>query len=99
MGFFLSNFFTSPRAATIIGYLLVFASVAIALLLELLKVNHSHELLTLECIMTFDLISQPLYLLYRYFQTMKLHFLSTCFIHRLSSTGNVQDNIEECPNQ
>jgi ABC-type multidrug transport system ATPase subunit len=38
MGFFFSNFFTSPRAATIIGYLLVFASVAVALLLELLKI-------------------------------------------------------------
>jgi ABC-type multidrug transport system fused ATPase/permease subunit len=38
LGFFFSNFFTSPRAAIIIGYLLVFASVAVALLLELLKI-------------------------------------------------------------
>ena len=39
LGFFFSNFFTRPRAAIIVGYLLVFTGVAVALLLEILQVE------------------------------------------------------------
>ena len=39
LGFFLSNFFSRPRTATFSGYLIVVASVVVALLLEILQVG------------------------------------------------------------
>ena len=39
LGFFFSNFFSRPRTATIVGYLLVIAGIVVALLLEALQVN------------------------------------------------------------
>ncbi len=39
LGFFFSNFFNSPRIATIVGYILVVAGVMVSLLLELLQVR------------------------------------------------------------
>lgn len=43
LGFFLSNFFSRPRTATIVGYLLVIAGVIIALLLEGLQILPNDE--------------------------------------------------------
>ena len=42
LGFFLSNFFSRPRTATIIGYLLVISGIVVALILEGLQVGVSH---------------------------------------------------------
>ena len=42
LGFFLSNFFSRPRTATIIGYLLVISGIVVALILEGLQVGVAH---------------------------------------------------------
>ena len=56
LGFFLSNFFSRPRTATIIGYLLVISGIVVALILEGLQVGVAHW----SC----DLIMQS-YIVYR----------------------------------
>ena len=78
LGFFLSNLFDRTRTATIVGYLLVIASVVVAELLEVTEVRLWAFVLT-----------AWMYLSLRCFQQTRLLYLSTCCIHHLHSTGIV----------